>query len=202
MKIRTDFVTNSSSSSFCTLHISASKLSEILSKYKTFFEKISGFEITNNEFIFEGSDTFEPNKAFPSSKDNIVSVLVNIIERLNNDVFFNFINIDCAYGHKTVEALISELNKNEKEICDTTNKFDLKCTTVGYGDQLADVDTEEYAKYLGLEEFDEDDWDEIYEKAWEKADEHQLTLNAVTEDVCSFDGKEFTSSHSFKVADH
>ena len=41
MKVKTDFITNSSSSSFVSVHISSDKLMEILNKYKTAFEALN-----------------------------------------------------------------------------------------------------------------------------------------------------------------
>lgn len=118
MKIRTDFVTNSSSSSYVFIHLESEKLLEILNKYRdvldeNFDETIfsdKGFELTE-EFEAAYRNIFVPDK-----KENIVS---NLIEFISD--WYEYCNME---SDEQVEALCEALEDNKAEILSTLTRVD------------------------------------------------------------------------------
>lgn len=149
MKIRTDFVTNSSSSSFCTIHISGSKLAEILKKYKSLFDSHSNITITDEEFSYTGEND-ELDCCGPKGKNEMASCFVNFISEF----------AECCDESEMFDSLINELENNKKEINKTISSFKLELRVEGYGGDSDsrfwyDYDDEDIRMYMGLDEKEE-----------------------------------------------
>ena len=194
MKIRTDFVTNSSSSSFCSVHAESSKLGEILNKYKDLFSNDckSDNGLTKSGFDFKEEDSEDIEYLYGiNNEDDIARYVIDYIS-------------NCAETSSDEERdnLIDELGKNKKEIMETM-KF--RCY---FDNSYSDFDSDAIdalAEYIGLKEgeYDDDDWEDILTKAEEKSEEEGPGYLWVKEEYnCSFDGKSgegFKSDFSIKV---
>ncbi len=183
MKIRTDFVTNSSSSSFCSIHISGSKLNKILIKYKKLFESedFEGYDITVTDKEFEFMDEECGFYEGPASKDDIASSFTEFIQEL----------ADCSEDPEEFEALIEELEENEDEINDSITSLNWqRCDTGWGGDDESrfncEYDDSVIRSHLGLDE-DAEITDEIREQF------NDSLADATSQDTTSwiYDGKNF-----------
>jgi len=186
MKIRTDFVTNSSSSSYCSIHISGSKLNKILKKYKKLFE---GYDISVTD---EGLEFMDEDNVFcygPDSKDDMAGVFSGFIQEL----------ADCCDDPEEFEALIEELDENEDEINDTITSLDWQCCTIGWGgdDESQfnyDFEDSDIRNHLGLDE-NAKITDEIREQF------NDSLVDATSETLMSwkYDGKNFEVTEKYKL---
>lgn len=143
MKIRTDFVTNSSSSSFCSIHISGSKLTEILKKYKSIFES-EDCDITINDSGFNYSEE-EGGYEGPADKSDMARSFIEFIREL----------ADCCEEPEAFDELIEELEENEEEINNTITSLDWsRCDTGWGGDSESRIwhnyDEDFIRHYMGL----------------------------------------------------
>lgn len=190
MKIRTDFVTNSSSSSFCSIHISGSKLNKILKKYKKLFESedFKGYDITvtDNAFVFLEDETGYYRG--PSTKADMASSFTDVIREI------------AEYSHdpEEFEALITELEENEEGINCSITLLDWHLCHYGRGEDEArfmnDYDDSVIRNRLNL--------DEDAEITKEIRSQFYNSLNDVTsEDKMSwtYDGKIFKVTKEYNL---
>ena len=190
MKIRTDFVTNSSSSSYCSIHISGSKLAEIIKKYKNLFEsedlENDDITINDNEFYFEGEGDFCGG---PSDMSDMISCIIEFIREL-------------AYRcdeSKDFDKLIEEVKKNEEEINKTITSLDWSVYDSGWGGDhdsrmYHDYDEDFIRHYMGLAD-DAKITKSINDKFWEKV------AGATSEETITwkYDGEKFEITEDFKL---
>lgn len=134
MKIRTDFVTNSSSSSFCTIHAEGEKLGEIINKHKDFFndKDLKEIEVTENGFIRKYGEWSNFEWTVPTSEDWIVPTIMGFL-------------YDCFDGsfeqnNEVFEPLMKELEENKDEIKNTLTYFECSTEHWGWGE-------DEYGSY-------------------------------------------------------
>ena len=140
MKIRTDFVTNSSSSSFVSLHITSAKLAQI-------------FAEANNETEIEGLEILEGGKGIkfrvdeveiapPQSINDTINALVELVRWAEK--FFNA-------GH----GLEAKLKQDEKDILNDIEAVEFDFGEEGWGEAFGYEDFEDVC-YKLQEEVEEE----------------------------------------------
>ena len=164
MKIRTDFVTNSSSSSFVSIHVSSVKLMEIMKSYKDTFEALSASNEKKREEYYRRHTSSE--NISPMSTDTNIWARVPVFSdnafdfeitekikmpKTKEDVFDLLLTMANSFASNEFTGIVSEFEQNKQPIMDTLDAFD--CTEFGlfYGDSICDViDYIEEAAYKQL----------------------------------------------------
>lgn len=132
MKIRTDFVTNSSSSSFVTLNVNSKTFAKILENYQHLFEDdccehLELGEDYANLYIEEG---------YADVPDSKKQIIVSILSALGCEVYFDEdeenINEDELDGYEEREDLYKEIVSKSKEILADMESFEITCGDVGW----------------------------------------------------------------------
>lgn len=169
MKIRTDFVTNSSSSSFAVVNIESPLLADIFSNYKTCVEKHGGscdlpLEACN-DCVVSADECIEGGDALayvPKSVDDFVPTLIDAV-----------INDSCDWDSHGIAALVRVLVAHNSEIVDSIKSMHWQHVDNGWGgDHMGRFDKSNYsaeelektyreaAEEMGCErsEVTDDDW--------------------------------------------
>lgn len=127
MKIRSDFVTNSSSSSFVTLEIDSKALGDILDKYSETMSEDFCFSYSNDEGKIE-LFADEAYATAPSSKKQIIVTLCDIFEVFD-------------------EEISDEIDKNADAILNDLKDFKITIGEAGWqGDSEARYYEDNYSK--------------------------------------------------------
>ena len=190
MKIRTDFVTNSSSSSFCTISISGVKLTEILKKYKDLLESLEFIDDISVDdsgfFLCNGEDGFCEG---PADESSMASSFIELIQELT----------DSGDDSEDLDELIEELEGNEEEINRTITFLDwTRCDTGWGGDSESriwhDYDENFIRRYMGLAD-DAEITKEI------EADFRDKVADATSLETTTwhYDGKQFEITEEFEL---
>lgn len=187
MKIRTDFVTNSSSSSFCSIHISGSKLTEILKKYKSVFES-EDFDVTINDSGFDYSGNDGEDYEGPENKNDMARCFIEVIRDL----------VDYCEQPEEFNALIEELEESEEEINKTITSLDWSICENYWGSEAEsawdNIDEDFIRTYMGLEEDDE-----ITEKINDEFND--MLTEATAQEITNwkYDGKKLKITEDFSL---
>ena len=178
MKFRTDFVTNSSSSSFVTLDVTSKTLAEIIAKYEELIEEdccghvnISGDSVN---IYFD-----EQYAEIPSSKETIINGLLSAFgaEFYTEDEYETedeLLEAICDYTQ--FPDLVTEIYKEREKILEDLEDMEMISGDVGWqGDSESRYDIDNY---------DEDTLRMYYE---EIAEENGCDVEDVTEeDFCEW----------------
>ena len=112
MKIRSDFVTNSSSSSYVSIHFRCKKLREILDEYQEYLDAIQyGLSDAVSDDSFDFEDEWDDVNV-PKTKNDIINSLLDFIES-------GYLETD--EEQEKFEELSEELHRNSEEIIATIN---------------------------------------------------------------------------------
>lgn len=118
MKIRSDFVTNSSSSSYVSIHFRCKKLREILNEHQEDFYVVEeGIKNAHSEDEFDFSEDFDDvaDAYAPSTQNNIIVCLRDFIRNRYNRVEWE------RSAEFSLIKLENELSIHKKEILATIN---------------------------------------------------------------------------------
>lgn len=137
MRIRADFVTNSSSSSYTRARIKSTKLVDMMRGYGEKLEGELGYIPYAVNFAFDGDtlrftwdDVFFANGR-PSSPDEVIDCLLSEIER-------------CAEDDIEVQEVASELGCHREEMVDSLEEVDWNCEYKGFGEEDGESWSHEY----------------------------------------------------------
>lgn len=135
MKIRSGFVTNSSSSSFVAISIDNPVFAKIMQKYAEYFSE----EGWMNIFVDEDSVEINIEEGYatiPSEKDDIVDAIIETLD---------YQDIECDDGEGNYEydetnedndenlvKMIKEIREHEDEILEATEYIEFSCSDVGW----------------------------------------------------------------------
>ena len=141
MKIRTDFVTNSSSSSFGIIHIKSKALGEFLEKYRNADIPWTTDFIIDNDMIHieDEDDIFVPKN--PTRVEEVLFALLDMLAGVNlEDVESPGFPENYDYSEEQVKMLL-EANERVKELTDSIKTVDWHTGIAEWG-----MDEEEYAE--------------------------------------------------------
>ena len=138
MKIRTDFVTNSSSSSFVTLNADSKVLAKIFEKYQHLFDDEE--YCCDNVYITDDSVEINIEEGYaeiPSSKKEII---IAILSAIGCEIYLDDyedgetikIDEDDFYGDESRIELYNEILANAKEIEKDIKHFDMTVSDIGW----------------------------------------------------------------------
>ena len=130
MKIRTDFVTNSSSSSFVTLRVESETLAKLFKKYENDFRELEGdFQVSENTV---NVSVIESECSCPETKYEIIESICELFEELEEF---------------TSDNLTDLVNKNKDKILNDLKGFEITFSTAGWeGDSDERFDMNNYSE--------------------------------------------------------
>ena len=141
MKIRTDFVTNSSSSSFVAITIKGKVFSEIISKHidalKNFFSEENDFyggkiEIKNDIVVFEQGDVQDGMAEYvPERMSEIISIISRMV---SYGVICEEEDLEEAECDESMLSFLTEMFENKEDIIKTIETVAWTGTDEFYGE--------------------------------------------------------------------
>ena len=183
MKLRTDFVTNSSSSSFICVEIKSEKLKSIMEKYSDFIEELREYVCCEEMEPQEGFYMRQDEGGYvdvPSKVEDVVDILATFFEE-----FAEY----CDEFEDRIPGFVQELRDNEKEIIDDITQIDWTYGDVGWG---GDSDSRYYP-----ENYSEDALESIYESIMEE-NGYESKEDVTEEDFCEYVGNQTsTEEHRY-----
>ncbi len=139
MKIRTDFVTNSSSTSQVAITIKSSKLMEILAEYKAFLQSVQhgAFHFSEDAFEFAAlNESGIKDIDVPENEQKIAGAL--------KDLFREILTANDAPEYM-LEKLLQEIASNEKAINEDVSLLEWKSMKSVWGGDFGDWDIDKNA---------------------------------------------------------
>lgn len=192
MKIRSDFVTNSSCSSYVSVHIESRKLAEIMEKWKDKLDETQYGPVDVKDGVSFGSDDAFAIESPPTTKDSMVQALIEFLEEYND--------LECFDPGDGFEDLIQELKENEKTINDSITSLEWEQEDAGWG---GDSDTRLYYDYDDdfIRQFMKIDKDaEITEEIRERFRKRVEAATSIETRKATYDGKKFNWASRFKLS--
>lgn len=185
MKIRTDFVTNSSSSSFIVINVKNPILAKLIEEYK---EKISERLYAHIAQASDDEYTIHIEEAYidlPNNKNEIIEILIRLFSQ---SIYFDEYETEEEILEKLTENLAKEIYSNKDEIMDNMIELEMTYQNIGWqGDDDSRYDEENYSKkYLK----------KIYK---EIAEEYDIDIDEVDEDMFAEYVSDKTSIEEDKV---
>jgi len=189
MKIRTDFVTNSSSSSFIMVRVTSEKLTNMINKYETLIQE-------------KDSDWYEPSLFYVNDDDNSVTLQqeecwaeVYMEEENLEGLVDAVINVfDEIYVGETMReemtAFINEIQENKEEIIENIEEIEITDGNMGWqGDDESrfypDWYEEEHLEIL-MEEIANENNCTVEEVDGEMFSEHVCCMTSIEESTIHY----------------
>jgi len=206
MKIRTDFVTNSSSSSFVTLNVNSKTFAKILENYQHLFED----DCWEHLELGEDYANFYIEEGYADVPDSKKQIIVSILSALGCELYWDDYeeeNLeDCKLdGYEGREELYKDIVSKSKDIMEDIEYFEMVSGDIGWqGDSESRYYEDNYDEetlQMYYEEIAEEKGCSVDDVTSEDFQEWVSDKVSTEENTYSYDaktGKE-EHSHSFTV---
>ena len=180
MKIRTDFVTNSSSSSFVSVHLSGSKLMDVLNAHREAFAKVDADIDMSFDFTEDESGDFRA----PEDKDQIISCIAYMIGELTGD-----------------KGLADDIVSNGDEILETLDQLEWKYVEGSWGGENDMCFAEDHDDAFIIEQLGLEPGTEVTDAVRDEFTERASAGTYIETQRASYDGNKlkFTSEQKFDL---
>lgn len=130
MKIRTDFVTNSSSSSYIAISITSEKLAQILKEYEELEEYFDTYEVSEKECRIDGVDLCE---CTPYELDDVMDTLIEFLSETTDCWLEEEEETEFQDDDEPLMKMIKELTRQKAELRASIKKVDWSCEASAWG---------------------------------------------------------------------